>query len=1106
MKYDISLHCTLFKIFFSCIIGTSLLSAQDIIDPTRIKNADSNKEWITYNGIWLFFTDKGPSQEMAFQKALSKPTSLLTARCIKRRQKVLPRNRLIDPADLPVCPEYIQEILRTGAKKRTVSRWFNGISVEATEDQIETISTFPFIREIRPVLTARRRKIQKEDSGFRERLLDPWLMQEKTPEHAIPKTTSVSGSSNSTHYQLNYGSSLDQVEQINVPILHDLGYDGSGVLIGMLDTGFRKSHEAFRYLNIVAEKDFVNGDGDVQRDMSDPEDYTDAHGTATWSTLAGFLEGELIGPAFGADFILAKTEHDYQEFQTEEDYWVAGVEWADSLGADIISSSLGYYDWYEFSDLDGNTAITTMAADRAAGFGILVVTAAGNERLSDWGHIIAPADADSVIAAGAVENDGILAIFSSPGPTYDGRIKPELCAMGINVICAGNMDDSTVMSSNGTSLSTPLIAGASALLLQIHPEWTAMDIRQALLSTASQHDTPDNDFGWGIVNALKASGLTVPYLTLSDHIIDDSNSNNNGQPEPGETLRLFVEILNRGTETAYEVAAALRTESSFVTLIDSTIELGTISPDSLVASGESFQIRIGAEVPEGTILHFILNLSDNEGRSWEHELDMTVFSSQWEVVWSQPELIYMPEPSHGFFPTICLDDSGFVHVLGLEGSSDTCRIQYIQQAATGWQPPVTLYAFPFEVPYLAELFLLPSFEKLYAIWSFFWWRFEIDVSAHMAVWDENAWSTPIPILEDSNWQLFFMYDCVVRNGQLHVAIDYMNPPTIYDCIYDGAVWTRNSIGSDGSSASMVFDRSGTLHMTFLGGGSSQNYDVLYTFSRDNGITWAAPVEVFSGPYDSQKPVIAVSPYNSIHIVWQDEPSLTTAGCKLLAHSRSQDGLFWSDPVYISNPDNQKILYKHALCCDRDGDLHLIWNEGIFSDWTEIYYAQYSREAWSQKICLTTDIDGTKKGPPSLQLDRTGSLHLMFGSLKNNITTKVYHMVSEPVCGPDTSTTEKPDTTTYIPDSFALYQNYPNPFNSETIINYDLPVDTEVELVIFNVLGQKVRTLMNEKEKAGENSIPWDGRDDRGLPLGSGTYLLRMKCDDFIEVKKMMLLR
>jgi hypothetical protein len=228
----------------------------------------------------------------------------------------------------------------------------------------------------------------------------------------------------------------------------------------------------------------------------------------------------------------------------------------------------------------------------------------------------------------------------------------------------------------------------------------------------------------------------------------------------------------------------------------------------------------------------------------------------------------------------------------------------------------------------------------------------------------------------------------------------------------------------------------------------------------------------------------------------------------LVHSFSEDGLFWSDPVYISNPDDQEILSMHALCCDRDGDLHLMWTEGVWPDWREIYYAQHSQKVWSQKICLTTNIDGTENGWPSLELDRAGRLHLVFSSLKDGFEnqTKVYHVISEPVCGPDTSVIEEPDTTTAVPETFALYQNFPNPFNPETTIHYDLPVDTEVELVIFNVLGQKVRTLVDQKEKAGAKSVPWNGCDDRGLPLGSGTYLLRMRSGDFLEVKKMVLLR
>lgn len=280
-------------------------------------------------------------------------------------------------------------------------------------------------------------------------------------------------------------------------------------MVCMMDTGYRKNHQAFQLAysegRVLAEWDFINNDGETQNQTGDPSGQHD-HGTYTWSTLGGAADGNLYGLAYGAYFILAKTEDISSEQPIEEDNWVAGMEWADSIGADVISSSLAYIDWYTYADMDGNTAVTTIAADIAAERGIVVCNAMANAG-PESGTLHAPADADSIIACGAVYSTGEIAYFSSRGPTYDGRIKPEVCARGVSTRCADPYGTTGYTYTSGTSLSTPLIGGAAAVILSAHPDWTPMQVREAMMMSSDHSSSPDNDYGWGVPDIL----ATIQY-------------------------------------------------------------------------------------------------------------------------------------------------------------------------------------------------------------------------------------------------------------------------------------------------------------------------------------------------------------------------------------------------------------------------------------------------------------------------------------------------------------------------------------------------------------------------------------------------------------------
>ncbi len=439
--------------------------------------------------VWIFFTDREPDRPISLESR-----DMLSERAIRRRR--LRAAALTDEFDQPVPMGYIEMIRSRVARVRHVSRYLNAVSAEAEVSQIAAISALSFVRKIDVVAVYRKIDDFKAES----------------PDPIAPSDDPLEGT---------YGSSFDQLSQIRSTDLLELGYNASGdvtagdpVLICVLDTGFRLDHEAFGHLSVVAQYDFIQYDTVTSNEDGDHPEQ-DRHGTVVLGALAGHSVGELIGPAWGADFLLAKTEIREDEIQAEEDKWIAGLEWADSAGADIVSSSLGYIKWYTRDMLDGDTPLCTRAADIAAGHGVLIVTAMGNEGMYGDTTLIAPADADSVISVGAVDRSGVRAYFSSRGPTADGRIKPDLMALGRGVYTVDWGTSGGYAYADGTSLSTPLVAGLCAQLLEIDPGMAPIDVRESLIGASSQSSEPDNDYGYGIPDGLASSGLEGPDLPAS---------------------------------------------------------------------------------------------------------------------------------------------------------------------------------------------------------------------------------------------------------------------------------------------------------------------------------------------------------------------------------------------------------------------------------------------------------------------------------------------------------------------------------------------------------------------------------------------------------------
>lgn len=441
---------------------------------------------------WIFFTDKGTHE----QYIPFIPRTVVTERSLQRRLKVRAGDDVVDETDLPVEERYVEAVAAMGVRIRQRTKWFNGVSVTATRTQVEQIAALPFVRRIERV------------ARFRRHALGEFVA---TP----PPPSSPYSSAAHTGHEFDYGPSLAQLSQLNVPALHNMGNYGQDVIIGVFDNGFRLlHHEAFDTLRtrIIATYDFV--DHKVSVVPNNPSTGFGAHGVVTLSALGGFKPGQLIGPAFGAHFILARTENDSSETPLEEDNWVAAIEWADSIGVDVTSTSLGYltydapYASWTWEDMDGNTTVITRAADMAVARGIVVCNSAGNNGFhSSHNTLNAPADGRRVLAIGAVTSSGERASFSSVGPTVDGRIKPDLMAQGVSVRCAHWDNPTEYTYSGGTSLSCPLAAGVVALLLHAKPSATPQEITDALKQTATRTLTPDNLYGWGIINALSA--LTI---------------------------------------------------------------------------------------------------------------------------------------------------------------------------------------------------------------------------------------------------------------------------------------------------------------------------------------------------------------------------------------------------------------------------------------------------------------------------------------------------------------------------------------------------------------------------------------------------------------------
>ena len=409
--------------------------------------------------------------------SLQKPEMYLSKKSIERRKR---QGLEIDSTDLPVCKKYVDAIRKKGVHVLVTGKWDNFVTVSCNDSMlIAEIAGLPFVRSTERVWRGVAKRASERDSLINKPL----------------RTDSL------------YGPAITQIKMSHADRLHEAGFKGQGMTIAVIDAGFHNVDkiEAMKNINILGTRDFVNPEADIYAESS--------HGMSVLSCMAMNQPNVMIGTAPEASYWLLRSEDEYSENLVEQDYWAAAIEFADSVGVDLVNTSLGYYSFddptknYRYRDLNGHYALMSREAAKAADKGIVVVCSAGNSGSGSWKKITPPGDAENVITVGAVNKYGVLAPFSSVGNTADGRVKPDVVAVGLGSDVMGT--DGNLRHANGTSFSSPIMCGMVACLWQACPELTAREIIELVRRSGDRAVFPDNIYGYGIPDLWKAYQSTV---------------------------------------------------------------------------------------------------------------------------------------------------------------------------------------------------------------------------------------------------------------------------------------------------------------------------------------------------------------------------------------------------------------------------------------------------------------------------------------------------------------------------------------------------------------------------------------------------------------------
>lgn len=426
--------------------------------------------------------------------SISSPSAYLSSKALARRTAY---GIAIDSSDLPVTPRYVDSVRLAGSVTiLNTSKWLNQVSIQTTDAAaLNKINSLTFVQSV-TAIAARMNNASNENPKAQ----DKFLLERKLEDAPLQRNN------NTESNFFSYGNTYDEIHLHNGEFLHNIGMRGQNMLVAVLDAGFFHYTTLKAFDSVLANNQVLQTWDFVAREASVVED--DSHGMSCFSAIGGNIPGSFVGNAPKANFVLYRTEDVTSEYPIEEHNWACGAERADSIGADVLSTSLGYTTFdnsaldHDYASMNGRTNISTRAAVIANRKGLLSFVAAGNDGGNSWHYLSSPSDADSLVTVGAVSTTGVVGGFSSYGPSSDGRVKPEVAGVGVAAYVQN--PNNTIGSGNGTSYATPKMAGLGTCLWQAFPEYNNMAIRDALMKSSSIYTAPNDRIGYGVPDMKKA--------------------------------------------------------------------------------------------------------------------------------------------------------------------------------------------------------------------------------------------------------------------------------------------------------------------------------------------------------------------------------------------------------------------------------------------------------------------------------------------------------------------------------------------------------------------------------------------------------------------------